>query len=96
LTVGSDPDAVPVVLSEEDIRKQYPLDYRALTDKLRSRYSDFKENAEYHKIRKRLARDERYARTRYLDPGNPRSGKKDFYSSNALSVFDGHYTRRRK
>lgn len=93
LTVGNDPDAVPVILKEEDIRKHYPWDYRQLTEKLRARYSDFSQNQKYHDIRKMIQGDKRYIKARYLDPENPRSSKKDFYSPHIINEFDKHYQR---
>jgi hypothetical protein len=94
VSVTTDPNAPKVTLSEEDIRKAYPWDYRQLVGRLRSRYSDFKVTQKFHDIRKPLISDPRYVRTRYLDPGNPRSGKKDFHNPNILNEFDKHYTRR--
>jgi hypothetical protein len=48
--VTNDPNAVPVMISEEDIRKQYPWDYAALKQKLKNRYIDFKENPKYYAL----------------------------------------------
>ena len=36
--------------------------------------------------------DQRFANLRYLDPGNPKSLKKRFYSPNIVAEFDKHYT----
>lgn len=94
IAVTTDPNAPKVTLSEEDIRKTYPWDYRELARRLRNRYSDFKATPKFHGIRKPLMSDQRYVRTRYLDPGNPKSGRKDFYNPNIVSEFDKHYTRR--
>jgi hypothetical protein len=80
------------MISEEDIRKQYPWDYAALKQKLKNRYIDFKENPKYHALRKQLATNPQYMRTRYLDPGNPKSSRKDFYNSNIMREFDKTYT----
>ena len=91
--ISKDPDAVKVTLSEEDIRDKYPWDYRELTRRLTERYADFKQDARFHSIRKPLLEDDRYVKSRYLDPGNPKSPKKDFYNSNILKIFDQHYDR---
>jgi hypothetical protein len=93
--VTNDPNAVPVMISEEDIRKQYPWDYAALKQKLKNRYIDFKENPKYHTLRKQLATNPQYMRTRYLDPGNPKSSRKDFHNPNILREFDKTYTLRK-
>ena len=92
--VTDDPSALPVKVTEEDIRRKYPWDYKTLTDKCRARYRDFKVDARYHCIRKRLESDSRYGHPRFLDPGNPRSQKKPFFSPNIVKEFDGEYRRR--
>jgi hypothetical protein len=93
--ISNDPNAVTVTISEEDIRKQYPWEYSVLVQKLRSRYSNFKENDKYHTLRKKLAADPRYMKSRYLDPGNPKSSRKDFYNPNIIAEFDKAYTLRK-
>lgn len=89
--ISKDADAIKVTLSEQDIREKYPWDYKELCKRLRKRYSDFKEDNRFHGIRKPLLSDERFAKPRFLDPGNPKSPKKDFYGSNVLNIFDAHY-----
>jgi len=42
IAVTSDPNAPRVMSSEEDIRRNYPWDYRELVRRLWNRYSDFK------------------------------------------------------
>lgn len=94
VAVTTDPSAPRVTLSEEDIRKTFPWDYDALVSRLRKRYTDFKVTKKFHAIRQPLKSDPRYVRTRLLDPGNPRSSRKDFYNPNILQEFDKHYTRK--
>jgi hypothetical protein len=91
----NDPNAVHVNLSEEDIRKQYPWDYGTLTEKLQNRYIDFKANPKYHDLRKKLAVNPQYKKTRYLDPANTNGQRKDFYNPNIVAEFDKSYTRRK-
>ena len=90
-----DPNAVPVSISEEDIRKQYPWDYGTLTEKLQNRYIDFKANPKYHELRKKIATNPQYMKSRYLDPGNTKSSRKDFYNPNIIAEFDKSYTRKK-
>lgn len=88
-----DPSAVAVVISEDDIRKQFPWDYAELTRRLKERYSDFLQNIKYHKIRKPLEDNSKFCRVRYLDPTKPKtSTKKKFYNPNIVPEFDQHYT----
>lgn len=91
--VRNDDDALKVELTEEQIRERYKWDYKQLNDRCRERYLDFKINPQYHSLRKQIIPDERFCNTRYLDPGNPKSGKKDFYDPNVLQFFDRHYTK---
>jgi hypothetical protein len=92
--ITNDPSAPHVYLTEEDIRQKYPWDSRELRKRLRARYSDFKENEDFHQIRRPLVANPRFARDRYLDPGNPKSGKKTFHSPNIVNEFDKHYTKK--
>jgi len=90
--VTDDPNAPAVMVKEEDIRKTYRWSYAELTGYLRKRYVDFKQNAKYHGIRSALKENSKYCSARYLDPGNPRSAKKEFFNPNIVSQFDKHYT----
>ena len=89
----TDPSAPALEVREEDVRRAYPWDYSDLTERLKDRYKDFLQNSKYHGIRKALRGDDRYVRTRLLDPGNTKSAKKDFYNPNIIAEFDKHYTR---
>lgn len=91
VTISSnDPTATIVQLSEEDISDKYPWNYDVLTTRCSKRYSDFKINTKYHKLRKKFELDQIYAYQRLLDPSNPNSSKKTFYNSNILKEFDQH------
>ena len=92
VAVTNDPSAPKVTLSEEDVRKRYPWDYRELAKRCKARYVGLLENSAFHTIRKPLLGDERFVKSRYLDPGNPKSARKDFYNPNILGEFDKHYT----
>lgn len=94
VALTDDPDAPKVQLTEEDIRKKYPWDYKELMNRLRKRYSDFKQNARCHQTRGPLMKDARFVASRLLDPGNPKGVHKEFYNPNILKEFDKHYTRR--
>lgn len=92
-SITNDPNATRLQISEEDIRKKYPWDYAELARRLSNRYTDFKQNKKFRDIRIPLLPDSRYAHSRYLDPGNLKSSRKNFYSSNILNEFDKHYKR---
>ncbi len=91
--ISNEPSAIPVCVTEENMRDTYPWSYDVLTTRLSKRYSDFKVNQKYHNVRKPLTEDGRYCNIRYLDPDNPESSKKFFYSPNIIREFDKYYKR---
>ena len=71
-----------VRVSEEDILKNFPWNYGELTQRLKLRYTNFKVNNDYHKIRKTIENEQKFCRTRYLDPKKKNNGQqKKFYST---------------
>jgi hypothetical protein len=92
--ITNDINATEVVLTEEQIREKYRYDYKELAEVCRNRYESFKVNNKYHQIRKSFLGDKKYCSTRMLDPGNPKSVKKDFYSASILNEFDKNYSRK--
>ena len=92
--ITTDPSALPIQLTEEQVRETYPWDYHELTKRCKERYNEeFKVNSQYHDVRKPLEEDPKFAKMRFLDPGNNKSSKKTFYNPNILKEFDKHYTR---
>lgn len=96
VVISNAPGAMAITLEEENIRERYPWDYNILTARLKKRYSDFKINGKYHETRKELEKDASYCRERLLDPGNPKSPRKNFYNPNIIREFDEHYERRKQ
>lgn len=94
VVVTNDEDAIPVTLSEENIREKYPWDYRILTTRLKRRYADFKQNQEYHRIRQSLEADERFCMKRFLDPATKKGISKCFYNPSIVAEFDKYYERK--
>ncbi len=88
---STEPEAIKINIQEEDELKNYPYDYAKLTSALRKRYSNFIENNSYHAIRRSLMKNNKYCKTRLLDPNNAKSPKKDWYSSEIFKEFDKHY-----
>ncbi|QOZ48464.1 DUF3644 domain-containing protein [Bradyrhizobium sp. CCBAU 53340] len=86
----NDPNAIRVTLSEEDMLKRYPWDYRTLCKALR-KTPNFKENERFHKLRRPLEDDPRLCRVRLLDPRNKKSSKQRFYSPAILDEIVKHY-----
>lgn len=96
MQITDDPNAPAIRLEEEEIlKKKYPLDYKTLTNGLLMRYTNFKINSKYHKLRKEFMEDSKLCRTRYLDPNNLKSSRKDFYSLSIYNKFDKHYNKKK-
>lgn len=91
--VTNDPCAPEVRLAEEDIIDKYPWDYQNLTTRLSKRYIDFKANKKYHDLRRALEENPKFAHQRFLNPNNPKGGKKTLYNPNIIREFDAHYDR---
>jgi hypothetical protein len=89
----NDPSAPAVRLSDEQFRERYPWDYRELTEQCRKRYHGFKADSKYHKLRKSLESDSQFAHVRLLDPQNPKSARKTFYSQAILGELGKEYAR---
>lgn len=85
--------AVKIEISESDMLKQYEWEYKDLIQALNSRYSDFKQDEKFNRIKKDLHTNTTYCHTRLLNPTNPKSGKKTFYNPGIINEFDKSYTR---
>lgn len=90
-----DKDGVKIALTEENIRQKYPWDHAELVKRCRNRYSDFKQDKEWNKRKKELQINPKLYSKRLLDPQNPKSLKKDFYSSNVFPYLDKYYTKKK-
>ena len=86
-----DPNGIPITLTEEDIKKRYPWTYYDLIDKCKLRYSDFKQGKLFNSYMRRVKSDPQLCHERKLDPNNPKSQKKQFYSTNVWNVLDEYY-----
>lgn len=89
-----DEGGVKVALTEENIRQRFPWDNAELVKRCKIRYSDFIQNKNWNSIKKEIKSKNKLYRERELDPGNPKSPKKGFYSTNVLSFLDKHYTKK--
>lgn len=94
VTISNNPDAVEVRLEEEDLLGKYPWGYDNLKAQLIGRYSNFKQNQEFHILRRSFESDSRYCLERLLDPTNPKSSKKRFYNPNIVREIDKHYQKK--
>ena len=96
LGIKYDPDGVPISLTEENLRKQFPLSYDDVCAKSHEIYSDFKQNKNFHTIMKGIKANDKLCHVRKLDMNNPKSAKKPLFNSNVFKELDKHYTRKKK
>jgi len=103
----TDPNAIPLKLSEDEWLRRYPWTYKELVKRLKKRYTDFKVNNHFYDLKRRIEPDpencnphacyNKYCRIRFLDPRNPKkSNRKKYYSPNVLEYFDKYYTPKEK
>ena len=91
----TNPNAISVkVDSEEHFANKYPWAYlEDLIPKLKERYSNFKADTKYNKIKKTLDKNIAFCGLRYLDIKKKGVPKK-YYSPEILKEFDKHYKKR--
>jgi len=95
MSISSAPGGIPVALSDTDFHKLYKWDYDEMTEKLKSRYSDFKSNNAYHMHRKKIiAKAPQLMSRRYLNPITKSGGHKDWYHPDILAEFDKVYSKK--
>lgn len=77
--ITNDPSAPEVRLSDEDFLARYPLDYDALTRRLRNELPGIIINKKFNELMKELRADPALCHLRFLDPQRETSEKR-FYS----------------
>lgn len=92
VSISSDSSAPKIQIGFEDIVKTHPLEYKELTSKLRSRYTNFKENPKYHEQRKILELDPKFCLLYPQNPKNPDGASKKMYSPQIFTEFDKYYS----
>ena len=88
--VRNDPTAQKVTLPEDQLLATYPWDFKELIERLKSRYTDFKQNMHLYKLRKDTEEIPGICHTRNLEYRNQRGCTEKYYNSNTLSHFDNH------
>ncbi|HZS80058.1 MAG TPA: DUF3644 domain-containing protein [Herbaspirillum sp.] len=93
--LSNHPDATPIRLTDAQFDEKYKMNYEELCQACKRRYSNFSANQKFHDIKKPLQENQKYALVRELDPGNPKTVKKTFYSEAIFSELDKHYEKNR-
>ncbi|CFQ52204.1 Protein of uncharacterised function (DUF3644) [Yersinia frederiksenii] len=95
IRITDDPDAPEIQIVEEDALKGHPHTYHVLCDILRKRYNDIKLNHKFNEIMRGMkARGEQFCKERRLDPKNPKSIHKIFYSNRVIDELDKYYNKK--
>ncbi|CAM4362421.1 DUF3644 domain-containing protein [Aquirufa beregesia] len=89
-------DGIPITISEEDIRIKFPMDTKKLIETAKERFSDFKQDKKFNTLMKIIKSNDKLCYIRQLDPENPKSNKKPYYSTNILQELDKNYTKKNR
>lgn len=93
-----DKGAPAITMSEEDvIRRRYPIKYQELVDRCQKRYTNFKVNAEFYRIKKTLEdsgkHGDRFCRIHHFDVLEKKDPGRKYYSPEIFKELDKHYAR---
>jgi hypothetical protein len=93
-TIVAEGGDITVNVDDNKIPQQYQWSYATLIQRLSGRYTDFKMNAEFHKLRNTLEANKSLCHARLHNPNKKKSSKTKYYNPNILQQFDKHYTRK--
>ena len=83
---SEDPNAPEVRVSEDSIFKTfYTQEFSDVVAHAREKFENFKQNQTFNRLMAQLKGNARFHKVRYLNPNNPKSGRKDWYS---LHVYE--------
>ena len=90
----NDSNAPKVSISDDEALKTFPTSYNELVEKCRGRYSDFKQNQQFHSAMKEINEDPKCTYERRLDFTTEKSTKKRFYNlEQTLGKLDKEYAK---
>lgn len=84
-------NGIPIIISEENIRKKFPLTYDEVIKRAKNKYSDFKQGKNFNELMKTIKLNPKMYHERKLDPNKAKSLKKGYYSSNIWIEFNKFY-----
>lgn len=82
--ISNNPDAQKVSISDDELVKQYPLQYADVSAECKKRISSFKQNKTFNDRIKTLKNNPKYAFVRHLNPKSEGSSKVTLYSKAAV------------
>lgn len=90
--VTDDPSAQKVNLSDEELVRQYPLQYSDVCTRCKSSIPNFKQGKKFYNIMAEIKGDPKLAFTRKLNPNNMKSSKTTFYVEKVVEVIAQRYS----
>ncbi|MCG2699232.1 hypothetical protein L6251_02310, partial [Candidatus Parcubacteria bacterium] len=91
IRITNNPKAPAMQFSEEQMIKKYNWPYSKLNKELAKRFSNFKQNSDYHRLRKGIHGNAKYYWQRPNNPLYPEKGGSNWYSPEVLNYFSKHY-----
>ena len=91
LAISSNGEGPTINVSAEDLSKIYPIEYKVLVAKLKSRYKNFKVNSDFHELRRNLEDKKDLCYAYPLNPKNLDGPTKKIYSPKMITAFDKYY-----
>lgn len=92
IRITTNPNAKEYRVSEDDLYgKVFTETHAVVVDEARRRFTDFLQNKKFNGLMAQFREDKTLFRPRYLDPTNPKSLKKDFYSKGVYDELAKHY-----
>ena len=89
--ITNDPKAPAMQFSEEQMVKKYSWTYSKLSQELTKKFSDFKQNPKYHKLRKSIYGNPKYHWQRPNNPLYPDKGGTNWFTPEVINFFSKHY-----
>ena len=89
----NNPNVLKVSISDDEALSAFPTSYAELVEACKNRYSDFKQNQEFHAVMREVNQDPKCTYERKLDPTSGKSATKRFYNiEQTLAQLDKEYT----
>lgn len=88
-------NGIPIVLTEENIKKKFPLTHKDICKQAKQRYEDFKQNQKFNALMSGIKKDSKLCHVRKLNIDNPDSGVKPYYNGNIWRELDKEYRRKK-
>lgn len=93
--ISDNPNAKEIRINEESLYNNiYTENYKTVITTCKNLFSDFVQNKKFHKLMKIIKEDPNLHKFRYLDPSNPKSSKKSWYSKAIYEELTKNFTLR--